>query len=218
MNIVDPEIEDCLAAEGLASAETRLLKRLAEDHDDSISASEVSGRPWFGRCVYESDNDVCDDQVVTITWDEDPLESCAKFGTIMKGRGSKTATIHMTAFTEQQCERRGRIYGTKGEIEYNSRVIRVYDFATRTAEIHQAPQPGGGHGGGDAGLAQQYVQAINAVKTEGVSVEEAQREHVGCTLEDAIRSHAMVFAAEEARREKKVVDWRAWWRAKLKTK
>ena len=214
VNIVDPEIEDCLAAEGLASAETRLLKRLAEDYDDSFSASEVHGRPWFGRCVYESDNDVCDDQVVTMTWDEDPLDNSAEFD-IMKGRGSKTATIHMTAFTEKQCERRGRIYGTKGEIEYDSRVIRIYRFATRTTEIRNAPQPGGGHGGGDAGLAQQFIKAINAVKNEGMSVDEAQRKHVGCTLDDAIRSHAMVFAAEEARREKKVVDWRAWWARKV---
>ena len=216
LNIVDPEIEDCLAAEGLASAETRLLKRLAEDYDDSISTSEVSSRPWFGRCVYESDNDVCDDQVVTMTWDEDPLDIDATEFDTMKGRGSKTATIHMTAFTEKRCERRGRIYGTKGEIEYDSRTIRIHRFATCTTEIHHAPpQAGGGHGGGDARLAQQYIKAIHAVKNEGMSADDAQRVYVGCTLEDAVRSHAMVFAAEEARREKKVVDWRAWWARKV---
>lgn len=190
-----------------------LLKRLAEDYTESTPQVEIDGRPWFGRCVWESDNDVCDDQVVTIAWDEEQMERSANASESIKGRRSKTATIHMIAFTEKQCERRGRIYGTEGEIEYDSKTIRVYDFATGGTKVFHPPQTGGGHGGGDTQLAQQYIKAINAVKNEGMSVKEAQRRHVGCTLEDAIRSHATVFAAEEARREKKVVDWRVWWAA-----
>lgn len=215
VNVVDPEIEDCFATQGLPHAETMLLERLAEDYTDSTPQAEIDGRPWFGRCVWEADNDVCDDQVVTMTWDDAPREKYANASKSTKDRGSKTATIHMVAFTEKQCERRGRIYGTRGEIEYDSRTIRVYDFATGATKAFSPPQAGGGHGGGDAGLAQQYIKAMSAVKNEGVSVEEAQRIHIGCTLEDAIRSHAMVFAAEEARRERKVVDWRAWWTANV---
>ena len=215
MNVVDPEIEDCLATQGLPHAETMLLERLAEDYTDSTPQAEIDGRPWFGRCVWEADNDVCDDQVVTMTWDDEPREECANASESTKDRGSKTATIHMVAFTDKQCERRGRIYGTRGEIEYDSKMIRVYEFATGATKAFSPTQAGGGHGGGDAGLAQQYIKAMSAVKNEGVSVDEAQRIHVGCTLEDAIRSHAMVFAAEEARRERKVVDWRAWWTANV---
>lgn len=218
VNIVDPEIEDCLATQGLPQAETMLLKRLAEDYTDSTPQAEIDGRPWFGRCVWESENDVCDDQVVTMTWDEEPLEGSANASESTRGRGAKTATIHMVAFTEKLCERRGRIYGTKGEIEYDSKTIWVYDFATGARKAFRSPQTGGGHGGGDSGLAQQYIKAMSAVKNEGMSVEDAQRIHVGCTLEDAIRSHALVFAAEEARREKKVVDWRAWWTANVERK
>lgn len=192
-----------------------LLERLAEDYTDSTPQAEIDGRPWFGRCVWEADNDVCDDQVVTMTWDDEPREEYSNDSGSTKDRGSKTATIHMVAFTEKQCERRGRIYGTRGEIEYDSKMIRVYEFATGATKAFSPTQAGGGHGGGDAGLAQQYIKAMSAVKNEGVSVEEAQRIHVGCTLEDAIRSHAMVFAAEEARRERKVVDWRAWWTANV---
>lgn len=44
-----------------------------------------------------------------------------------------------------------------------------------------------------------------------MKVAEAQRVHIGCTLDEVIRSHAMVFAAEEARQGKKVVDWEEWW-------
>ena len=209
VNVVDVEIEDCLATEGMPSAETKLLKRLAEDYNENTPQEEIDSRPWFGRCVWESENDVCDNQLVTLTWDEDPLDRDGISS--MKGRGSKTAIIHMVAFTEKQCERRGRIYGTKGEIEYDSKMIRVYDFATCEANIYNPPQPGGGHGGGDAGLAQQYVKAMSAVKAGHMSIEEAQKVYVGCTMEDAIRSHAMVFAAEEARRHKRVIDWKEWW-------
>ncbi len=68
-----------------------------------------------------------------------------------------------------------------------------------------------GHGGGDDGLARQFILAVDAVKNRGVSVKEAQRLHVGCSLEEVIRSHAMVFAAEQARLRKRVLDFPEWW-------
>ncbi|KAK7606625.1 hypothetical protein JOL62DRAFT_594814 [Phyllosticta paracitricarpa] len=83
------------------------------------------------------------------------------------------------AFTEKICERRGRIYGTEGEIEYDSTTIKVHNFATG--------------------------------KTMGAwKPKRAQRSFIGCTLEEVLQSHAMVFAAEEARKQKKVVDWPSW--------
>ena len=213
VNIVEPEIEDLIKGPGRHAARLKLMERLAEDYDSQTTQKEIERRPWFGRCVYECDNDVCDDQVVTIEWDDDPLllDGNQSMESRIKGRGAKIATFHMVAPTEKQCQRRGRVYGTKGEIEYDSATIRVYDFATKEANIHCPPQPGGGHGGGDAGLARQFVNAIAAVKAGEMTVAEAQKVHVGCTLEEVIRSHAMVFAAEEARRERKVVNWLEWW-------
>ena len=216
VHIVDPEIEDCLNQHGQAAAEAKLMARLAEDYNSSTPQGEIDRRPWFGRCVYESDNDVCDDQVVTMTWEDDALPVSTNgecdIASRMKGRGAKTATFHMIAFTEAQCERRGRIYGSKGEISYNSKAIRVYDFATKKAQIYHPYQPGGGHGGGDDGLVRQYVKAVDAVKNRGEDVEKAQGTHIGCTSEEIVRSHAMVFAAEEARCGRKIVDWRNWWK------
>lgn len=60
-------------------------------------------------------------------------------------------------------------------------------------------------------MARQFVLAIDAVKNHGMSVAEAQKTHIKCTIEEVIRSHALIFAAEDARREKKVVRWREWW-------
>ena len=256
VHIIDPEIEDILSTNGMPAAESRLLARLAEDYDQSAPQRTVESRPWFGRCVYESDNDVCDDQVVTMTWEDEswlpvPDTSTMSNGSFetssgqslvpagpstnldppripqvtaskgeqlpqdmqnpLKYRGAKTAIFHMIAYTSRQCQRVGRIYGTLGEISYDSASITVYDFRTQSSTTHYPPQPGGGHGGGDAGLIQAFVSAIQAVGDGKMNVDEAQKSYIGCTVEDIIRSHIMVFAAEEARKERKVVEWKRWW-------
>ncbi|KAK5290547.1 hypothetical protein LTR16_002543 [Cryomyces antarcticus] len=215
VKIVNPEIEDCYVSLGKAAAVGKLLDTLSEDYNEHAARREIERRPWFGRCVWESDNDVCDDQFVTITWEDDALSGHEVNANNLKGRGAKTATFHMMAYTEKQCERRGRIYGTKGEIEYDSKTISVYDFASGRTKTQHPRQPDGGHGGGDDGLARQFVAAVDAVKNHGVSVEEAQKTYVGCTLEEIIRSHAMVFAAEDARKGRKVVDWQEWWQRRV---
>ncbi|KAL8777372.1 MAG: hypothetical protein Q9213_007889 [Squamulea squamosa] len=219
VHIVDPQIEDLFATKGMDWAAERLRTRLAEDYDGSTPKEQVEKRPWFGRCVYESDNDVCDDQIVTMSWDDDPLphSSHLPMAERLRGRGAKTATFHMIGQTEKQCERRGRVYGSKGEIEYDGKMIRVYDFASSKAEVHYPHQAGGGHGGGDEGLTRAFINAMEAVEKDAMPTEEAQKVHIGCTLDDVIRSHAMVFAAEEARRNQKVIDWSSWWHANVES-
>jgi hypothetical protein len=53
--------------------------------------------------------------------------------------------------------------------------------------------------------------AVNAVDSGAMSAPDAQREYLGCDLGEAFRSHAMVFAAEDARTKRQVVDWKEWW-------
>ncbi|KAJ5808279.1 Oxidoreductase N-terminal [Penicillium riverlandense] len=210
-DIVCPDIEDVFRTQGAGAAEEYLMKTLREDYDPGTMAdSQIAERPWYGRCVYEADNNVCDDQVVTIAWDDEDTAP---------HRIAKTAVFHMIAPTEKQCERRGRVYGTRGEIEYDSYSISIYDFATATTRVIDVPPPPEdqkeSHGGGDYGLARQFVAAVDAVLNAGMDVETAQARFVGCTLEEAVRSHAVVFAAEEARREETVVKWNQWWEQKL---
>lgn len=226
VSIVLPEIEDLGAGERGRAA---LLEKLAEDYGPDAPAAEVAKRNWFGRCVYESDNDVVDEQVVTITWDDDPLPSSTSekeassssssnssnpMADAMGGRGAKQATFHMVAQTKRQCERHTRIYGVGGEIYADSYTITVEDFNTGETTTHTPPMESAGHGGGDLGLTRQFVEAIDLVKNrraDGWTSDRAQREVIRCTLDETIRSHAMVFCAEEARRGKKVVDWAEWW-------
>lgn len=216
VKIVNPEIEECFQVNGLNAAERMLLGNLAENYDvRKDSADTINSRPWFGRCVWESSNDVCDDQTVTITWKDDiearPRVEAQSTPAHPRSRLAKTATFHMIAQTEAQCERRGRVYGTHGEITYDSKSISVFDFATSTSKVHNPAQRGGGHGGGDDALAEQFVAAVEAVKNGKMSVDEAQKMYIGCTIEEVIRSHAAVFAAEESRHHTKVVHWDEWW-------
>ena len=213
VNIVCPDIEDIYRTSGPEGADRALLSELGRDYtkdNTSENENESEGRkPHYGRCVYESDNTVCDDQTVTITWDADDNSN----------RGPKTALFHMIAPTEKQCQRRGIVYGTTGEITYDSRRITIYTFDTQTTTTievpRRPPEEEKAHGGGDYGLARGFVSAVEAVVNEGMGVGEAQSRFVGCTLEEAVRSHAVVFAAEEARREEKVVRWKEWWEGKL---
>lgn len=203
LHIVNPEIESLYTASGPEAAEKVLIDSLAEDYDSSTPAKEVESRPWFGRCVWESDNDVCDDQYVTIEWADKPLS----------GQKAKTANFHMIANSLAQCERRGRIYGASGEISYDTKSITVHDFTDDTTRTYNPEVPKNSHhGGGDDGLAQQFVRAVAAAKEGKRSVMNAQVEFLGCTMEEVVRSHAAVFAAEDARRERRVIDWEEWWR------
>jgi predicted dehydrogenase len=206
VKIVVPDIESYGQVEERQSV---LLSRLAEDYDASTPDSVVSSRNWFGRCVWESDNDVCDEQVVTMTWDEDPVSGS------LQNRGSKTATFHMVAHTKKICERYTHIYGVDGEIYADSQTITIEDFNTGKTRVVHPRQESLGHGGGDVGLARQFILAVDKVKNHGWEAEKAQREIVGCTLEEVIRSHAMVFCAEEARKGRKVVEWGDWWDARV---
>lgn len=224
VDIVLPEIEDLgFGDEGRKA----LLAKLAEDYPAGTSDAEIAKRNWFGRCVYESDNDVADEQTVTITWDDDPLPAWSEssdaspMADSVGGRGAKHATFHMVAQTKRQCERHSRIYGVNGEIYADSYTIVVEDFNTGKTTTHTPIVESRGHGGGDLGLTRQFVEAIDLVKNkrdEGWTSQRAQEEVIRCTLDEVIRSHAMVFCAEEAKTGKKIVDWADWWAREVEGK
>lgn len=220
VSIVVPDIESYGTLE---AGEGALLSELANDYDATMPDDQVARHNWFGRCVYESDNDVCDEQVVTITWDEDPLPRPAvgeetPVSDPMRGRGAKTAVFHMVAQTRKVCERYTNLYGVDGEIYADSSTITVHDFRTGQTTTHRPQLESLGHGGGDAGLTRQFILAVDKVKNHGWATDRAQRELVGCTLEEVIRSHAMVFCAEEARKNGTVVSWQDWWAREVQDK
>lgn len=136
----------------------------------------------YGRCVFNCDNDVVDNQTV-----------------ILQFEGGNTASFTMTAFTEA-VQRKTRIFGTRGEIYGNGSSIRIFDFltdATKTIEVKETNTTIlSGHGGGDYLLMDSFINAV------------AQNDarYILSGPEETLESHRIVFAAEKARKENRVVE------------
>ncbi|MCR8642692.1 Gfo/Idh/MocA family oxidoreductase [Paenibacillus sp. N1-5-1-14] len=125
----------------------------------------------YGRCVYRSDNNVVDHQVVN-----------------MEFASGATAMFSMCGFTFEQ-ERRIQIMGTRGELRAEGDVITVYDFLTHQKTEITIPVQASGHGGGDSGIVRSFLQEVRGYNgQEGLTSASA-----------SVRSHLMAFAAEESR-------------------
>jgi predicted dehydrogenase len=135
----------------------------------------------YGRCVYECDNDVVDNQVVNLQF-----------------AGGETAVFTMTAFTEA-AHRQTRLFGTRGMLIGDGESIEHYDFLSGEARIIEAPALDssilGGHGGGDYRLMDRFVSAV-AQNDQNLILSGAS---------ESLETHRLVFAAEQARLENRVV-------------
>lgn len=127
----------------------------------------------FGACVYQTDNNVVDHQVVNMEFED-----------------GATATFSMCGFTREQT-RIVQVMGTKGEIRGNmeNNEISIYDFLTKKETVIKFPEPIDGHGGGDYGIVRTFLDDVkNYGKSESLS-----------SVAVSIRSHLMAFAAEDSR-------------------
>jgi hypothetical protein len=109
----------------------------------------------------------------------------------------------MMAFTEMR-HRETHIFGTRGELYGDGSIIKHYDFLTDHVERIDTSAPDasilGGHGGGDYGLMSHFVQALA----------EEDPSLILSGVDETLESHLMVFAAEQARREERVVSISDW--------
>jgi predicted dehydrogenase len=156
------------------------LDAVVDDYTEADLRAALRHGP-YGRCVYGSDNDVVDHQVVAMEFD-----------------GGPTGTFTMTAFNAGG-HRRTRLFGTRGELEGDGETVRVFDFLTGAAEVLSARPPGdasagGGHGGGDWGLMDAFVRAVAT----------GDPSHVLTGPRESLAAHAVVFAAERARLDGRV--------------
>jgi len=135
----------------------------------------------YGKCVYDCDNDVVDNQVVA-----------------MEYNNGKTVNFTMTAFTELTY-RRTSIFGTRGELYGDGDKIEIFDFMTDTRKSLKIEvnddSPLSGHGNGDESLMQAFINAVS----------ENNPKYILSGLQETMDSHKLVFAAEKSRKEGKVV-------------
>jgi len=149
------------------------------------SVTEAIEKGPYGRCVYECDNNVVDNQVV-----------------IMQFESGATATFSMVAFTKEICIRKTRIFGTMGELEGDGEVIKHFDFLSGTTTLSNPDSEVKvdtklkGHGGADYYLMKSF---IDAVATNNPSF-------VLSSAKQTLQSHLAVFAAEKSRLTEKICD------------
>ncbi|XP_066528262.1 putative oxidoreductase YteT isoform X2 [Hoplias malabaricus] len=151
---------------------------------DIESVTEALKTGPYGRCVYECDNDVCSNQVVNMEFE----------------RGL-TASFTMVAFTEEICERKTTICGSRGELTYSEKEINVFDFLTQITTKHvvqyNVPESfnKGGHGVADYHLVDAFISAV--ANEDPLLIQSGPKE--------VLASHRLVFEAERARLENRVV-------------
>ena len=142
----------------------------------------------YGKCAYTCGGDIVDRQNAQVTFENGSVASFNLVG------GSTIAGrfIH--------------IVGTKGEIEgvlehdeFTLRTLARDEFWGKEEKIKVAPINNakyGGHNGGDYAIMHDLIRYLNGDKSS-VSI---------TSIEDSINGHMCVYAAEQARRNLKVVD------------
>lgn len=128
----------------------------------------------YGRCVYHCDNDVVDHQIVNMEF-EDQI----------------TAAFSMEAFTSY-AGRRTRVMGTMGDAVGDENTLAVVDFRNDKLDLWAASKSAkidSGHGGGDYGLAHDWVQAVSQQNPKLLT----------STIHASMESHLIGFRAEESR-------------------
>jgi predicted dehydrogenase len=133
----------------------------------------------YGRCVYHSDNDAVDHQVVSMEHANGAIVTL-----VMQGHSDEE--VRTMRYDGTRATLKGR-FGAHSE-------ITVHDHLAGTVETIEIGGGEGGHGGGDAGLMHAFLTAVH--------------ERTG-SLTDArmsLESHLLAFAAEESRSGGSVID------------
>lgn len=138
----------------------------------------------YGRCVYRCDNDVCDHMSMILEFDN-----------------GVTAAFSLTAQTSA-CHRHIHIMCEDGEIEADdgARQIIVRRHVSSQADTFEEQiihirTNGSGHGGGDAGIMEDFTAGLTAAHGESRS-----------SISRSVESHLMAGAIEKSRLTGKTVD------------
>ena len=150
---------------------------VSHEHTPQAHLEAIKTGP-YGRCVYRVDNDVVDHQVVAMEFADDI-----------------TATFTMTAFT-QGGGRCVRVHGTEGEIAFDEEKITLKTFADNNTEVIMLGQEIGGHGGGDTRVVDNWLDGVRTGDASSILT----------SAQESLRTHSIVFAAEQSRREHRMVD------------
>jgi predicted dehydrogenase len=150
------------------------IKYLFADQSDEAMEKLIS-ETEYGKCVYQSDNDVPDHQTVT-----------------MEFEGGATVSHVMTGFTNRNV-RTTRIALTRGEIIGDGENLDICRFDGNPVEtgvpmIYRLPNSSR-HGGGDFNLVSELVRIVRR----------GDEDEIRQITEESLQSHLICFAAEKSR-------------------
>jgi predicted dehydrogenase len=132
--------------------------------------------PW-GRCVYRSDNDVVDHQVVSMEWTNGT-------SVVLVMHGHSNEEHRSMRYDGTKATLRAR-FGSPSEIS-------IYHHGGGVENV-PIPDSGSGHGGGDEGIMADFVKVLRG---EAEALTNAR---------ESLESHLMAFAAEDARLNGQVI-------------
>ena len=152
------------------------LENLEHPTDEDRINSFRNGNP-YDRCIYKCDNDVVDHQSVLIEFEGGATGTFNMIG----GSAKSMRTIH--------------VIGTKGEIrgEFESGKFTVSKIDPDMPELYAEEEidlnDGGGHGGGDEAIVEDFVRYLRTGE-----------QSLSCTaIENSVAGHLTVFLADESR-------------------
>lgn len=171
-----PAAEQCqyYAPRAYLEKNERSLRKITNDPSREGVIKALENGP-YGKCVYHTDNNAVDHQVVNLQFQE-----------------GATATFSMSGFTHD-ISRGIQIMGTKGEIRgyMKEDKFTVYDFLTKQKKENFIHRPKSGHGGGDTGVMSNFLHEVrNHNGSKGLT-----------SAGTSVESHMIAFAAEESRKE-----------------
>lgn len=127
----------------------------------------------YGRCVFMCDNNVCDNQLVTMTFEN-----------------GASAVLNMNGFSDKMF-RECHIAGTKGELIGYGTKLKMNIFGGKSKTIHTFSPNIGGHVEGDIKLISGFVKILCGETTDLTDI---------TTIDATVTSHNMALAAEESRK------------------
>ena len=145
-------------------------------HPTEETIREAIEKGPYGRCVYACDNDVVDNQIVN-----------------MEFENGVHCQLMMTAFTAHG-GRTIRVLGTKGaiEAEMDKNIIEIQPFGgeRRVIDVSLLGRDLAGHGGGDTRMVEEYLSLLHGGDEPSGRM---------TTLSASAESHYIAFAAERSR-------------------
>ncbi len=150
---------------------------VTDDPGNEDALLEALRQGPYGRCVYHCDNDVVDQQVVTMDFP-----------------GGITASLTMHGHSHEE-GRTLRIDGSQASLlakfSFNRSFIEIHDHRSMDTKVFTFPSTveQTGHGGGDFGIMRDLVNHLQ------------YKNQAGTSARQSLESHFMAFAAEESRLE-----------------